>query len=761
MGKKTLVGGVINEVLSVFGLGGHYETVSDIDIQTLLTKGKAYEEQRKASIIAAKGDLQVYAQSMQGASRAYRRKFSASTVERYGYAPSTNATINILDDGQVLNYLQTTVNSHASTINYLNEGASTIDRVAFYELQEAYGVDWSNTDSTLTVGSGHYRYTLAEKINSTDLEVTFREYHEESINNNLVSNYAYDDIGNTVMITSGGLSGTSAADTTSIRIEVGTEQTIQFNTTANTLWTTTTQVLADGIYTIEVWETDTLAVETMTTTYDITIDSTDVYDVGEITNNITDGKYTTIMTLQSDGVTTANVYTEPQDIIRVVPSALYDTETMQVEYELDNSADYAVYLESLVTVPASVRSTESLDLTPIITVKQENEILDQEDRNLQLMMRNIGVDPESIYPSLDQENLNSAYLIYGVPFDTTDPACIRLLYDMFNLPLVDQGNVQINISNLDMNYSYRYLKTTTVGSIGSTGTTTKVIVNEPILIPGTEGDTYENHYNMYLRKQVTSEEYVTLKISDLMLRYVISGETNEAIMNATGSEARFLIPLNLLHKLNTRDYYDVYEESLALLAYAEELIYLEWYETEFFSFLMTAIALVVAAITQQWWLIPLAIAVAYVIEWIIEEFNITGGWATALRVVGALLVAWAGGGFDSMWGAVGTSFAATATYFNSQATELQKAGNVELEGIYERTEDVSDQIKELADTRDDVSKFADIEKYSRDLRKGRQPVGIQDTPEVFYYQRSPEFVTDEIDRAFVLNWELETSVNTG
>ena len=764
MSKGTFLGDIIDGVLSVFGVGGHNETYSDIQISTLLTKGIAAKRHKKAAILSADGDIWQYARIYKMNQREYRRKFSAATVSRLGYAPTTNATVYLLDTALVLAYLQANVVPPATEVTKLNEGAASIDVAAFYGLQSE--PMWSNFSSTLTEGGNKYRYLSATKTSATDLTADLRRHHDETIIENLTTNYNYDAIGNTVVLNTGpttaNLTGTSGTDTEHIRIEVGTSETIEFDILPSTGWDVNTMNLPDGVYTVEVYETDSLLVETLTGTYDITIDSTELYDVGTISSNLygIPVQYKTIVTRQLDGTTEVELFTDVEDITKVVPSDVYDTETMQVEYLIDQSGEYYLYLEDLDTVPNSVRTSTPIALTPIITVKEENEVLNKDDPNLRKMMKNVGVDPESIFPSLDQADLNSAYLIYGIPFDTTDTSCISMLFDMFTLNTTSAGNIQINITNLDMNYSYGYVKTETIGSIGPKGTVSKVIVNEPTSVTDGGTTTTTNHWQMYLKKQVTEEEYITMKVTDLVLTYKVSGETNTMYANAAGDEARYLIPLDLLHATSITDYYNIYEESLALLSYAEKTIYVQWYETAFFQFVMVAIQIVMVAFaiaTGQGWLVAVAMGLNYAAEWVIEEFGITGGWATAIRVMAVIAILFFAP--VNMYTVVGTSMNAMSTYFKSQTTEAQKDYEQKMKDIKDSNDDVVDQLKDLQEEQDRQGLLL-IAKYHADLESSRAPLVNTNSPEYFHARMSPDFVFEEITRSQELDWDAQNQIRT-
>lgn len=755
MGKKTFIGNIINEVFSLFGVGGHYETYSDISIQPLLTKGAAYDRQRRASIIVSDGDTWTYARAMQQSQRQYRRKYSAATIAGYGYAPVTNATISVLDSPLALSYIQNNVDAQATEITFLEEGTSTIDRVAFFGLQNE--PDWSNFNSTLVQGGNNYRYTTANKTSATDITIDLRRYHQESITGNLLMNYGYIELNGTVEIDADttDLTGTSGVDATQIRIEVGTAQTITFGTTPSTSWNVTTNSLPNGSYVVEVYETDSLLVETLVSSSTVVVSGVELYTVGSINGNLFGDplQYKTTVTSTSDGVTTVDIFTDTEDIVKVVPSATYDTETMQVEYVTSVVDEYYIYIEDLDTLPANIRTTTPLELTPIITVKQENEILDQEDRNLQLMMRNVGVDPESIFPSLGNEKLNSAYLIYGVPFDTTNTACIGLLFDMFNTSFVVQGNIQVNISNLDMSYKYGITKTEVVGSIGVKGTSTKVIFDEPSTDDNSETT---HHYQMVLKKQVTEEEYIELRITDLELTYRISGELNVANMNAGGDEARFLIPIDLLHGLGIRDYYDVYEESLALMSYAEETVYLEWYETMFFQFVMTVVA---TYFLGPWGMILMQVIFA-VIDYLLDALGIDGDWATAIRMVVAIVMAMSGDTSQLMYQLAGAAMSVMQIYFKDHGQRNLERYQNDMENIDDAEEDLK-EVREEAQEVKDMEYLSVVAQHGRALKSSRMPFGYSDSPESFYNRMSPEFMYDENSRVFDLNWDSQNQMMTG
>lgn len=627
------------------------------------------------------------------------------------------------------------------------------------------------------------------------------------------------------------------------------------------------------------------------------------------------------MAIASDGITTVDVFTDVEDITKLVSSATFDTETMQVEYKVDNTTEYYVYLEDLDTLPGSVRTTEQVDFTPIIPLKEngnsigtkftlvDGEYLDitslsisntytlinryatayydseapsctfggyqhvdshlenkfvtidgtanvykspldeapfrqvtlsnkqcillgstltqgvveydamgndpeyqsiyddmvledssnystntgvggisncvpldtnvadfssMESRyaalrdannpkvrvptNTYRMLKNIGIDPSGIIPSLDQDDLKGAYVMYGVPFDTTNQACMDTMFETFDY-ISNPGSTVISTSTLNMKYQYGFSRDEVVGSIGAVGTVTKSIVNE---VTTDDSGTSTDHWNMYLRKQVTTEEYIEIKVSDMLLSYTVAGQVNTANMNAGGDEARLIIPLEVLNAVKMRDYYDVYENSLGLIAYASKQVYVEWYETSFFQFFLIVVVMMVgyavggpqgAASAMQ--AIIMATLVMQAIEVYIRLSGTTGGWATALRVAGAIAVALSGQ--VNMYTVAGASLSAMGMYFKSQVMEMQKDYEEEMARIKEANEDVEDKLDDLEMER--ANQYAIIiATHHKHLARSRRPVYDTASPDYFYAAMSPEAMYNELEEVYELDWNSQNQI---
>lgn len=689
----------VGRILKVLGIETHDETFSDIQISNLLTVGVADATARRTATRAAHNDINTYNQSYQQFRRDYRKKYSNRFLTSLGYDPTTNATTRILDRVDVLSYVQGT-DPTASAIDKFYGRYISKEEAMYYYMQNTYGAGWDNATRVL-LDSGK-TYTSPAVVNDgTNLNITLTREYVDTIVDNLTTNYQYSETNNTVVLNTGPdtavLSGTSGIDTKHVRVEVGTAQTIEFDILADTPWSETTISLTNGTYTVEVYETDSLNVESLVDSYSVVINNEELYDVGLISSNTTGDplEYTTIVTLQSDGVTEVSISTLVEYFTDSTSNALLLKEQLYVYY-LSTDTNYYVYIEDMDTVPSGLYTDTTVEITAIIPLKEDNVVKDLEDYKLKRMLSKLNLAPDDLVESLQNTDMDSAYIMTGIHPGETSPAACKALYQTFDTAAEGSGAVTISMDKLSMKYTFDMEKEVISGNVQAVGTYSKTLVDDV----------------MVMIYQGSATEYKKITITEYTQVYTISGQGMSTGLNGDAAYSRVIIPLQILNGLRYREFTDVYERSLCMLAFSTEVVTVKWYETGAFGVVLKIVAVIITIFSwgaaSSWaallWSMATtaayAVVIAYVIRWGISQG--TGfGYAIALiaTVIGAMYNPGTGWGTGAGgWLMTASSILDTMNQaLQFKTNELIMKGEEELREIAEQHGDILEKLDEMKD----------------------------------------------------------------
>lgn len=198
MGGHTLLGKIIGPVMGVFGMGARDETIVDVQAINLVSPGIADKEARRASIRESKGDLIKYSNSYKAFQRNYRKKYSKRFIEHLGYSPTVLGNTSVLDPVETLIYLQT-IDALAVEIEQLHIKYIDEEEAAWDWMEDNIG--WSN-ENQWAIDDGKKWIDLVITNDTVDIQMDFTREPIETIVDDLTTNYAYDDIAETVEIES-------------------------------------------------------------------------------------------------------------------------------------------------------------------------------------------------------------------------------------------------------------------------------------------------------------------------------------------------------------------------------------------------------------------------------------------------------------------------------------------------------------------------------------------------------------------------------
>lgn len=179
-----------NLALALFGVEGHNQTFTDIQVSNLLTPGKADKASRKNAKYNSGGIAEVYLKAHRAFQRDYRKKYSAKFMERQGYAPTSTAYTRVNDEAKTELYLESLYGYLDVAVESSRDKYLTITEKGRHAIQTLMGYDFATGN---VIDGGTYALTeYTEDTFDTTVLVHMKRDYIESIEDNLYANYAYN-----------------------------------------------------------------------------------------------------------------------------------------------------------------------------------------------------------------------------------------------------------------------------------------------------------------------------------------------------------------------------------------------------------------------------------------------------------------------------------------------------------------------------------------------------------------------------------------
>lgn len=708
MGRGTIVGNIVNSVLGVVGLGGHNETFTDIQISNLLTVGIADSEARKAAKRGAYGDMYTYFLSYRSFQQEYKRKYSKKFLQNVGYLPSSTASTRVIIDSMVATYLQTAYNYTSVNILGAVDKYLTESDKCTYGMQQLAGYQFPT--GTVLENSKYYQLTSCVETTAVDLDYVLTRYYVDTITEYLTSSYSYDS-GNGTVVIGGELYSVgilSAATNSNDEYEVVCSHIPQEYIDSVVTASSTGGITASLVYIDDVDASGKVEVDEVTnSSFNIQVTPGVGASVGDTLDINVDGNVDSVVITQSmldngylystTTYTTAYEATLPDQTLSVAAdrisrsysNSLFSGECTYVKYtvtsgEVDVASRYFLAKADML----NVYQMANVAVTTIIPMKENNAIV-SDSYKLSRVLKKLGLTRDQLLTSLDNPDMDAAYLMTGLDPRVDNSAHNKLMFQMFDLMVTGNGNVTVSINHLSMKYTFTVNRNTVQGSIGAVGTYSRAGFSST---------------GIKLYRQGSATEYQIITISNFSQRYTISGQTISTGFNT--DKCRLVIPLDLFNKLKYKEWVDVYERSLCMLGYATKTVYIEWYETAIFGFILkvVAIALTVsslgaassigAALTK--------LAVAFVVSKVITAIAVSvGGSLGMLLAVVATVIAYQQGflgdfdGTTEAWLQVANSSLNTINQvIEHEISTITAEGTAALSYIQDKIDEVKEKNKE-------------------------------------------------------------------
>ena len=191
-------------------------------------------------------------------------------------------------------------------------------------------------------------------------------------------------------------------------------------------------------------------------------------------------------------------------------------------------------------------------------------------------------------PDVDQ--VDHAYLIFGIDIRSSEPASKHYLFQFFEDIILNNTNVsEVEVRDANYRIKISFSSAVRVGIVGEDlGTKTKI--------------TYQGN-DLILERKIDDNEYTRVTVSDLEHTNYVSG--NHTVVTSLSDSAdednyNFIVPLQ--YSLIKKDRYmfdreNLMKESFKIVFNSVERRKLKWYERGFFKFLLVAITVVIAVFT--------------------------------------------------------------------------------------------------------------------------------------------------------------------
>ena len=691
-------------------MGSSKKTITDLQIVDLLEAGTAEAEGRRNAILRCQGDGEKYASLYTAFKKDYRKKYSSKFLDSIGYNPHTVAQTRVLDKAAIKAYL-TSKGLNPLTVLQLRTGYLDKYLTAKHYLQQSYGLN--NTTEQLVYSGKTYGSILAVGSGS-NIIITMSQYYVEAFEQWLAQ-YSYD--GDFVWkptgistITKSGVAGTTV-NTVEMRVYSGAvlvDSKIA-DTSSNKNWSLTSAVLTNGTYTVKLYEN---SVEVSSSSE--AVDNMQKYAVGAFVptvHAISGADY-----YQVELTLSVSPYTAVTENVPVVYFSRtiteYSYEVMYATYDTNTSAgNWYSYVEDLDTVPANLYTTATINMTAVLPMKESNVIYDAEETRRKRLLRKLGLQPKDLVQSLQDPNLDNAYLWTAVPISNTDQGSIKVMFRTFDYMAPGSGNMTIAISRLSMYYNFTITKVTHTGNIMPVGTYSKTLTGSDY----DDGEGGGSYSTLTLRYQGSTTEWRELIITNYVNSYQVSGHGFAGYLTSSKDVARLIIPLDVLNGLKYREYVTVFESSLSLLCYSITTVKVKWYQQGWFGFLLKIIAVVIAIwswgsaseVSEGIWAVAESIG-TMVLKAVIVQVAITtlmnalgpemGALVAILAMVAAAYTGNLGMSLDSFKGWLATASNILKTMDQAIAMKMQELAvksKKELDEIADKTDELKEQMEQM------------------------------------------------------------------
>lgn len=248
-----------------------------------------------------------------------------------------------------------------------------------------------------------------------------------------------------------------------------------------------------------------------------------------------------------------------------------------------------------------VYSTQNAEAYPIIPLKVNGSIVGSTTKQ-NITLGKIGLSGNDFKNSLNDGDLNSAFLVFGMPITDTSQAGIKFIFEsLYSLVSTTTAGRKFRDTKETLRVSFSTLAISTrlnietkqvVGSIGPVGTYThKLLSTTNTSCDGDDYCTTTTIYHRRYRKQADSVYYQEITVWDAETNYTVAGYK----FTANIRDSKCIIPVSrqVLFKLDFITTCSVIEKTMQFMVFMKKTVKLKWYQTGIFQIIMIIVAIVI------------------------------------------------------------------------------------------------------------------------------------------------------------------------
>lgn len=648
-------------------MGGGSETIKGAQISGLSDKYGAL----KKKILLENGKnipsgmnmvIKSRGQSIVDMKSLYNKKY----LEAMGYAPYDNILIDKISEGKILEYTKNNINSMATYVsNPVVNTLGTLDQ-AILELQDKTNFKRTEMSFTHTDSKKYYYFTSVQ--NGSYIDVSCYLNGEDTVTpyleNKYPDGYAILDMNTYPLVDNGSVHW--KVDVEYIYYE--DEEVNGEIVTLQKLGLATEYIDCTFIY-FTVLDTEEAQMYAIAQQHSGPFTTTGTHiqeneERGSRTYTVTVyGTFT--VTYIGNGEFSYNMYAPPpsnqdkydnmawsngrvsyqeQKISQISKAVIDNVRKLIWDYGVDRTdIDGVKRVYVLGNILNSFTVKEQADSYPIIPLKRGFNFVN--NSKMDIVLKKIGMEGKDFHSSLSNNVICDAYLFFGVPFGSSNPALIQYIFEFFttlsNVRENYQKNAQrkgansLNIEFGGMGIHQNYFVDSEVIVEPATrpvGTYWYQTISETVIsgyeeVPHPDGigkiqvpiyvtNTYPEYYH-----QESEYYYIRIRPSVKNYWYTLgglewgNGNGKWGKRGGSGKDIELRLPLlkQITNKMSFNLLCDILEQSMCIAYYTEQVVKTKWYQTGFFKFLVTAVMIVF----QQYW----AIAVMYTAEFITDRFG--------------------------------------------------------------------------------------------------------------------------------------------
>ena len=606
--------------------------------------------------------IQSRGQSIVDMKSLYNKKY----LEAMGYAPNDNILIDKISEGKVLEYTKNYINSSATYVsNPVVNTLGTLDQ-AILELQDKPNFKRSEMSFTHTDSKKYYYFTSVQNGSYIDISCYLNDEDTVTpyLENKYPDGYAILDMNTYPLVNDGSVYWKAEVE----YIYYEDEEVEGEIVTLQKLGLSTEYIDCIFIYftVLDEEEAQMYAIAQQhsgpfTTTGTYTVEN---QEMGGITYTVTVyGTFT--VTYIGNGEFSYNMYApapggldkyenmawnngvasyQERKVTQVSQAVIDNIRKLIWDYGVDREdIDGVRRTFAFGNVYKSFIVKEQADAYPIIPLKRHFNFVN--NSKMDIVLKKIGLEGKDFHDSLRKPEICDAYLFFGVPYGSSNPALIQYIFEFFttlsnvrenyskNAQRKGANSLNIEFGGMGIHQNYYVQSWVEVEpATRPVGTYWFEEVSETVLagyeeVPHPDGigkiqvPIYETHtYPEYYRQE---SEFYYIRIRPSVANYWYNlgglnwGTRNGKWGNRDGSGKDIELRLPLLKQITNKMYFnllcDVLEQSMCIAYYTEQVVKTKWYQTGFFKFLVTGILIVF----QQYW----AIVVMYAAEFITDRFG--------------------------------------------------------------------------------------------------------------------------------------------